>query len=374
MDSALHTVVDRSTSKETLRVVANGQLLAASAVYRLSETGRKALLLSGGDGRAIQRTIVQVPAGRLHLVSVDVNGNARLKLQPRFEVTADHQVIRRQGPPTYAVPPTVEDLFGDAAKNHELERRFESERSLSWNRRRDADRERRLHLAQEFLSDTSRRAMAHPMPTPTRCILATDGGRVMFDAYADVGLARDLPRDAFRRYLAELRSQRERNRQRRAREETLHAEKDRVVAAWIASHGSEDQRSRHAAGLLPLTEVIDALTDEAFAPTISVPAYQPDGAVRLQERLRALTGRMDIVVAPADLQVLGKDAAEASSAQWDVMEWLRMLVPDAEISLREHRLSSRRDATLPALSVFGVLVTRRVGPFILRREFAAPES
>jgi hypothetical protein len=54
--------------------------LTVIAVYGLSEAGRKASLITGGDGRAHQRLSVQVPPARLHLVSVDANGIARLKL------------------------------------------------------------------------------------------------------------------------------------------------------------------------------------------------------------------------------------------------------------------------------------------------------
>jgi molecular chaperone DnaJ len=54
-------------------------------MYLLSETGRKASLLSGGNGRAVQQIQVQVPVNRLHLVSVSGKGVARLKLRPRFE-------------------------------------------------------------------------------------------------------------------------------------------------------------------------------------------------------------------------------------------------------------------------------------------------
>jgi hypothetical protein len=48
--------------------------LAAAAVYRLSEEGRKASLIAGGDGRALQQRTVDVPVNRLHLVSVDFGG------------------------------------------------------------------------------------------------------------------------------------------------------------------------------------------------------------------------------------------------------------------------------------------------------------
>ena len=44
----------------------------------------------------------------------------------------------------------------------------------------------------------------------------------------------------------------------------------------------------------------------------------------------------------------------------------------AAVKLRAHRLSWRRDPALPGLVIYGVLATRRVGPFIVRREFAVP--
>ena len=121
MDTAIHPVPHRAT--EPVRLVPSAQSLTVNAIYHLSETGRKASLLAGGDGRGLQRLSVQVPTTRLHLVAVDVNGVARLKLQPRFELTEGQRVVRHDGPPTYDAPPTVEDLFRDAARNLELERR-----------------------------------------------------------------------------------------------------------------------------------------------------------------------------------------------------------------------------------------------------------
>ena len=48
---------------------------------------------SGGDGHAVQRITVDIPANRLHLVSVNGHGIARLKLRPRYELDAEQQVI-----------------------------------------------------------------------------------------------------------------------------------------------------------------------------------------------------------------------------------------------------------------------------------------
>jgi hypothetical protein len=370
----METVAQPATPRtaEPLRAVPNVQALNVAAVFHLSETGRKASLLAGGDGKALQRLSVQVPVTRLHLVAVDLHGNARLKLQPRFE-RVDGQVVRRDGPPSYDAPPTIEDLFREAAKNHELEREFRSERALSRDRRRDDDRDRRHQLAEGFLSDPAQRAMVHPVPTPKRCFMATASGRIMFDAATDVGPARDVPREAYRRFRADLRARKEQNLKVRAGNLALHEEKTRAIATWVAEHGSEDQRGRYAAGLLPAEEVIDALTDEAFATVADVPRYPLDGASRLQAHLQATTGRTIIAVPPAELQVVGLDATAASAAQWAAIRQLQARLPDADVTLREHRLSWRRDPSLPSVSVYGVLVTRQVGPFIVRREFAVPE-
>jgi hypothetical protein len=368
--AATQTMSQRSA--DTLRAVPTAQALTVAAVYLLSEAGRKASLLAGGDGKGVQRLSVQVPSARLHLVSVDLQGTARLKLQPRFE-RVDGAVVRRDGPPSYDLPPSVEELFREAAKNYELEREFRAERSLSRDRRRDADAERRTQLATEFLSDPTQRAMVHPVPSAKRCFIATPSGRVMFDVAKDAGPARDVPHEAFRRFRADLRTRRERNLTLRAQHLALHEEKKKVIAEWVAQHGSADQRERHAEGLLPAEEVIAALTDEAFACVNDVPRYPLDGAVRLAQYLREVTARPTIVIAPADLQIVGTDAKAASATQWSVIQQLQARLPDAEVKLRDHRLSWRREPALPALSVCGVLATRHVGPFTLRREFAVPE-
>ena len=57
--------------------------LSATASYLLSEDGRKASLLSGGDGRAVQQITLQVPSNRLHLVSVEQEKVPRLVIADR---------------------------------------------------------------------------------------------------------------------------------------------------------------------------------------------------------------------------------------------------------------------------------------------------
>src|SRR5437773_8953150 len=174
------------TPVATATIEAN-RTLAVTATYLLSEEGRKASLLAGGDGRALQELTVQVPTNRLHLVSVDANGVARLKLRPRYEMDGEQRVVRIDAAPIYEAPPDIEDLFREAGRNHQLERAYETERRSAKAKRREADRERRSLLATAFLSDPTQRALVHPAPTPKRCWLAAPNGRVVFDVNTDEG-------------------------------------------------------------------------------------------------------------------------------------------------------------------------------------------
>jgi len=370
MDTAAHVAVDRS--RPQLRAVEEAQSLKVTVVYGLSEEGRKTSLLNGGDGRARQQMTIQVPPARLHLVVVDPSGVARLKLQPRYEQAESDRVLRHDGPPMYDAPPSVDDLYRDAARNHELERLYLAQRQVWRGQKREADRDRRAAAAREFLSNASHRAMVHPAPTPKRCFIQTSTGRVMFDVMSDAGIAKEVPAEAHRRFRNDLHARRQRNLSQRAEQIELHDQKKIAAAEWIGSHGTPDQRSRAAAGVLALDEVIAAMTDHAFLSASDIAVYERDGASRLQAHLRANTGDNDLVVPAADLEVASADSASATKDQWSLVTRLQAMFPDAAIKLREHRLSSRRHPNTDPLIVFGILVTRRVGPFSLRREFAAP--
>src|SRR4051812_21349284 len=135
---------------EPSRAPAATKMLTVTATYLLSEDGRKASLLSGGDGKAVQQLSLQVPANRLHLVSVDAHGVARLKLRPRYQLNGDSGIVRIDAAPTYDAPPVVEELFREAARNHQLEGAYRAERHTAKVKRREADQERRASIAKAF--------------------------------------------------------------------------------------------------------------------------------------------------------------------------------------------------------------------------------
>ena len=118
-----------------------------------------------------------------------------------------------------------------------------------------------------------------------------------------------------------------------------------------------------------MEEAIEAITDHAFAAIADHPAYARDGAERLQAHLRQFPDYADVVISPADLVVVSSNAVKATAEQWTVVQQTQKALPDATVTLRTHRLLWKRQQLAPALTLFGVLVTQKVGAFTLRREY-----
>ena len=348
--------------------------LTVTVVYKLSEEGRKASLLAGGSGQALQRVTVQVPANRMHLVAVDRNGLARLKLQPYYELDADQRIVRQDTAPRFDAPPSLDDLFRVAARNHELGRAWVAERTALKVKRVESDREFRERVAQEFLADPTKRAVPHPIPTVKRCALTSERGALVFDTEMDQGRAREVPAEAHRRLRADERQAAAKRVHSREADLALHQEKLRYIADWVEQHGTADQRVRHAAGVLPIREVVAALEAEAFAPVGAKPLYERDGAAQLQAYLRQFPGYADVVVGRGEFTLFNTAAVKATAAQWALVQEIREALPSANVTLLEHRLRWKGDPNAPVLRLYRVLATIAVGPFILRREFVAPSD
>jgi hypothetical protein len=356
--------------------VARGECRAfpVMADYRLSEEGRKASLLAGGDGRAVQELKVQVPTNRFHLVDVDAEGQARLRLYPRYYLNTNQEVIRDDAPPTYDTVPTLEDLLKEAARNHQLERAYRAERAERQRKRREVGFEAHQQFAERFLADPTLRALPHPKPTPRQCYVAGPHNTIFFDAKRNLGLARQVPPEAYRRFCADFRALTEKNHEKHVRQLAAHSERERLIAQWVATHGTPDQKNRYASGMLPDKEAFDGIARIVFAAAGDRPRYVRDGLVRLQAHLRQFPQYGEVVVTRDDFVVSGAHADHATDAQWAFVRELQTLLPDATVTLRVHRMMWKRDPHAPPLNVFFVLVTQQVGSFTLRREYLAPSS
>jgi hypothetical protein len=62
-------------------------------------------------------------------------------------------------------------------------------------------------------------------------------------------------------------------------------------------------RTRFAAGVLPLEEAVEAMSDEAFRALDHLPRYQPDGVARLQAHLRTFPPYARATVSELSLHV-----------------------------------------------------------------------
>ena len=378
METALHSTTARR-SDATLHVLgaspgSSPQTVPVTAVFRLSQAGRKASLLTGGNGRRRQQMVLQMPVTRMHLVHVDDAGTARLKLRPRFEMRPNQRVVRLDEAPVYDAPPSIDALLQDAARNHELEAAYHAQGVAYESTRRDVTRNWRHQVAETFLRDTSQRALTHPSPTMRRCVISTERGRIDFDAKRDRGIARDVPQEAFRRFHADIRARRERAEQALVEFHSSYAEKERRVREWIGESGTADQRARLAAGVLPLEEAVDAMTEEAFRMVDHLPRYQHDGVARLQAHLRTFPPYAKAAVSELSLHVATRYLTDATSSQWAVMQDVQTAVPEARVYLRERVLSWTDDPKAPKFRIVTVLGLVKRGPLTLRREFCVSET
>jgi hypothetical protein len=75
-----------------------------------------------------------------------------------------------------------------------------------------------------------------------------------------------------------------------------------------------------------------------------------------------------------DLSVVTRLLPTASAIQWSLVNEIRAILPGAQVQLRERSLAWTRDADAPKVRLVSALVTTRVGPVLLRREFHVPDS
>jgi hypothetical protein len=116
------------------------------------------------------------------------------------------------------------------------------------------------------------------------------------------------------------------------------------------------------------------MAGRVFAPLADRARYASDGVTRIQETLskRGVTER-ETSVSTADVAVTSTTAETLTASQWAAIKEIRNISPDATVVLRMHTVSWKKDPTV-AVPCFGILVTQRLGPFTLRREFDAPRS
>ena len=124
--------------------------------------------------------------------------------------------------------------------------------------------------------------------------------------------------------------------------------------------------------MLPIEEAIEAITDHTFAAVANFRRYVPDGMRRLQELLDQRNPQQRIV------DLAGRRAGEQRRRRDDDRSTVGCSSTNSDARCRTRpscsastRISWKKDASVAIAPCFGVLVSQRVGPFTLRREFDA---
>ena len=326
------------------------RMLAVTASYLLSEDGRKASLLSGGNGRALQELVIQVPANRLHLVAVDAQGRARLKLRPRFELNGDQRVVRIDSPPTYDTAPSIEDLFREAGRNHQLEHAFHAEHSAARHARTRSgpptSRRSRGGVFEGAAATSAPPANAQP-PALSPGHTSTAGWCSMSGAMrATLAWFRPKRTSGFApTFVPEARRSNVRLRHRSRRM------KRRNVRSPTGSPSLEHRSSRRAT---PPASCRCRRCSRRW-PTRRSPPAIVSSVIRSMERLASssvsaqLPQYAQVAVNPTDLKIFGTDAVTATEAQWTLVQRLQAAFPDATVTLRQHRIAWKGDSEAPTL-------------------------
>jgi hypothetical protein len=116
------------------------------------------------------------------------------------------------------------------------------------------------------------------------------------------------------------------------------------------------------------------MTDHALRALADRPKFLFDGAARMQAFLRQVPQYADVIVTEPDLAVDGGKAASATSALWALLQDMQAAVPDAVVTLHVRDFIWKRDPKSPKLRHFTMLVTTKVGPVSLRREYLGPDG
>jgi hypothetical protein len=132
------------------------------------------------------------------------------------------------------------------------------------------------------------------------------------------------------------------------------------IAAWVADNGTPNQQSRLKAGLLPEKEILGAMREEAFAPLAGLERYDK---IRVQEFCEC-GGEHD-----SDSKFEVWDAETATAKEFDRIEEIKKLMPNATVTLRVHYGSCEICGYDKKRS--GIMVRVKIGEIEFSREYAA---
>jgi hypothetical protein len=146
-----------------------------------------------------------------------------------------------------------------------------------------------------------------------------------------------------------------------AKAEAKAQAKREFISTWVNSHGSESQKARLAAGLLPSKEIEDVLRDDCFA---EIDRKWPARYARMDHDDVCSERDCD----PEETNFTVEDSTEATDEEFRDLEAIKGFVRgrDAKCVLRSHKGECRCSVHEKK----SILVTMNCGPFCFSREYA----
>ena len=331
--------------------------MKATIQFTLSQSGQRAALKAGFNGRQRMRRDIEVAPEQVDLFYVTPDG----------ELEYPSGAISREGS-TYALNADFDNVPTDA----ELLAAVEAERVKQAAENAARERSHREHQERQRAAETERAVKA--VEGYRAWMALPESERVYWDAYPRVRGDCDfdsgvLPERERTEYLAErkrlfdlLQEQHDREvAEAKAAEEAAKLAKAEFRTQFIREHGTDNQRERLEAELLSDDEIMNAMRDHVFAPLKEFDRYQK------------LTGS-DIghEEGCGGSAYSANDAETLTAEQWDVVKRIKTAMPQASVTARRHRGWCDADCSA-SVTRYGALVKQAFGPFTLAREFAIPD-
>ena len=321
--------------------------ITATISYRLSQAGRQDSLRKGGDGKKEQTQIAEVQSNDVELFVVDEDGNASFdatRCVSHVERATDkfHRIAvfgRRQpigwSEIEWDIAPTWGQLLEFARWVNGVELRLAEEHEGSLVAQALEVNAEEHAVGANFLSDPNARAEKVEEDS------VTIAGIDFWDS--------KIVEEAKRRWAADR--------------EKIKQENRSTLAGWIREHGTDNQRQRLDAGLLPWQEASDGLEQYLFEPLTAFPLYERFDRT---EVCKCVGDEYQAKV--CEVKFKSFDATVLSAEEWDRYTHIRDAVPDAQFQLREHQAACH--SVENPLIRRGVIVKRTVGWLTYKREYA----
>lgn len=310
--------------------------VSARVSYLLSEQGRRESLRQGGNGRMLQEFDTVVPQPDLDAFAVSEDGVVTLNLAGYFHpFPGDHDFEAPakkahwvNGPSSdsemlqWDIVPSWEDLVAAG-------RRIKESNEL-WAAAAEESENQKEQVAKAFLDNPLARASSLE-----RDYVVIDGTR--FKIFEAVAI------EAKNRHAAD--------------HEELKKANRAQLGEWIARHGTDNQRARLAAGLLPWDEAYESAECAFFEPLKRFPRYErfdPANVCKCMDQ--------------CEVKFKSLDAAELSAEEWEQFAQIKAAAPDAEFRIREHRAEC--DSLEEPEIRRAVVVKFNLGSVPFKRQFA----